>query len=164
MTLGKYILPWIFLLHIPFHLSFSHKVAWENRAGKGRRGPSPGGTHPCIMWRWQTDAGKQICLLYPADICLSPCVCSCTDQIVEDVSQMLDCLPTRPSNTRNTVPWLFFFVWECIRILTNKSHTFGSQTANHRSSSEAKFMWKAKQTCSLLRLKSSVFNKQSCAC
>lgn len=33
---------------------------------------------------WKTDF-----LLSPADICLSPRVCSCTDQIVKDGSQML---------------------------------------------------------------------------
>ena len=76
------------------------------------------------LWRmtltdrcWKTDF-----LLYPTDICLSPPVCSCMDQIVEDVSQMLDCLLTRLAVTQHR-NWFTDFFWQRIHILKiNPTH------------------------------------------
>lgn len=66
---------------------------------------------------WKTDFP-----LYPKDICLSPRVCSCMDQIVEDVCQMLTTyqLPNSASD----------FLWLPIK---NKSHTFSIRIHHYRT-------------------------------
>ena len=74
---------------------------------------------------WKTDF-----LLYPTDVCLSPPVCSCMDQVV-DASQMLDCLLTRPS-----YPTLWLIHWRFLATYTgslNKYHIFGVRTPYHRT-------------------------------
>lgn len=121
MTLGKYIFQCIFYCsHTRPLFSLQCGIRKQTMSKTYRQS-----LRNASLWHMTLTAGcwKTDFLLYPTDICLSPHVCSCTDQVVEDVSQMLDCLLTRLSYpTLQLIRWLFLAMHPHFK---NKSHTFG---------------------------------------